>query len=69
MMKKLSTYELCSGKLVNKGKSCFLVAPNTPQFVVDDIHHITGFNYSKFPFTYFGCPICKGRKKVIYYVT
>ncbi|WMV27066.1 hypothetical protein MTR67_020451 [Solanum verrucosum] len=67
MMNKLSVYEKCSGQLVNKDKSCFLVAPNTHESLTDDIKRITGFSQSNFPFTYLGCPIYFGRQRVKYF--
>lgn len=45
MMVKLAPYGDCSGQLVNKSKSCFLQAPNSPQAVNDDITHLTSFSH------------------------
>ncbi|WMV27386.1 hypothetical protein MTR67_020771 [Solanum verrucosum] len=67
MMNKLSVYEKCSGQLINKDKSCFLVAPNTHESLTYDIKRITGFSQSNFPFTYLGCPIYFGRQRVKYF--
>lgn len=53
-----------SGQLVNKSKSCFLVAPRTPLAIIQDIKQITGYAHSKFPFTYLGSPIYTGKKLV-----
>ncbi|XP_070011018.1 uncharacterized protein [Nicotiana sylvestris] len=41
MMKKLETYELISGQMVNKRKSSFLVSPKTTQSTIEDIKAIT----------------------------
>lgn len=48
MMAKLEAYENCPGQLVNKSKSCFLLAPSSPQAVIDDITHLTSFTHSDF---------------------
>ncbi|XP_060182379.1 uncharacterized protein LOC132612052 [Lycium barbarum] len=37
MMNKLQIYEKCSGQLVNKSKSCFLVTPKTNYSTIQDI--------------------------------
>lgn len=67
IMKKLELYELVSRQLVNKTKSSFLVSPNTLLGIIDDIRLITGNSQSHFPFTYLGCPIFLGRKKIEYF--
>lgn len=66
MMGKLSLNERMSGQLVNKTKSCSLVAPNTSQTVIEDIKQVTGFTHSIFLFSYLGCPIYV-RNKVVYF--
>ncbi|KAK4721890.1 hypothetical protein R3W88_012123 [Solanum pinnatisectum] len=67
MMQKLSIYENCSGQLINKSKSCFLVNSNTSQSIINDIKTITGYDQQNFPFNYLGAPIYNGSKKVIYF--
>lgn len=39
LMDTLATYKVVSGKLINKHKSCVILAPNTP---IDDIKRVKG---------------------------
>ncbi|XP_059285826.1 uncharacterized protein LOC132039345 [Lycium ferocissimum] len=67
MMNKLQIYEKCSGQLVSKSKSYFLVTPKTNYYTIQDINGITGLSHFNFPFNYLGSPIYTGRKKVVYF--
>ncbi|XP_060183329.1 uncharacterized protein LOC132613329 [Lycium barbarum] len=67
VLQQLWFYEKCSGQKINVNKSCFLVAPNTNDSVVQSLKVFTGFKHSVFPITYLGCPLYVGRKKIAFF--
>nr|XP_016444964.1 PREDICTED: uncharacterized protein LOC107770200 [Nicotiana tabacum] len=64
IMSQIKKYENCSGKLVNGQKSVFLTSPKASTCRINRIRSITGFLDKPFPFTYLGCPLFIGRKKI-----
>ncbi|XP_019191194.1 PREDICTED: uncharacterized protein LOC109185694 [Ipomoea nil] len=64
IMEVLETYEKQSGQLINKQKSAFYVHPRAPDENIERIRDISGCQHKNFPFTYLGCPIYEGRKRV-----
>ncbi|XP_070034183.1 uncharacterized protein [Nicotiana tomentosiformis] len=66
-MKVFNNYEVSSGQLVNTDKSFFLTAPNSCAARINRIRNCIGFMDKDFPFTYLGCPIYIGRKKLVYF--
>lgn len=67
IMKQVRRYERSSGQKVNMNKSYFLTAPNTGASRINKMREATGFMDKNFPFTYLGCPIYVGRKKIFYF--
>ncbi|KAM3305730.1 hypothetical protein P3S67_012597 [Capsicum chacoense] len=67
IMSKLDTYEKISGKMINTRKSGFIVSSNFPVDCITDVQNITGFSQLQFPLHYLGCPIYKGKNKIVYY--
>ncbi|KAI5639246.1 hypothetical protein M9H77_00571 [Catharanthus roseus] len=54
-----------SGQKINKEKSAFLTGNASSPERNALIHQMTGFSQKSFPFTYLGCPIFKGQRKII----
>ncbi|XP_059306377.1 uncharacterized protein LOC132057790 [Lycium ferocissimum] len=67
MMKILRDYEKTSGQLVNNDKSSFNVHEKVPAALVNRIKRKTGMRKGSFLFTYLGCPVFYGRRKIVYY--
>ncbi|XP_070020110.1 uncharacterized protein [Nicotiana sylvestris] len=67
MMEKIETYQKISVQLVNKAKSGFYVNFQDDDIRINQIKQIIGYNHCHFPMQYLGCPICIGRKKVVYF--
>ncbi|XP_060210567.1 uncharacterized protein LOC132637503 [Lycium barbarum] len=67
MMKRLRKYEKASGQLVNTDKSCYYTHHKVSAIVNNKIKRHTNMRNGSFPFTYFGCPVFYGRRKLIYY--
>ncbi|XP_059292008.1 uncharacterized protein LOC132045445 [Lycium ferocissimum] len=67
VMKQIVKYERVSGQLVNPDKSCFLTCPKTCAYRINRLRKCTGFMDKEFPFTYLGCPIYIGKKKISYF--
>ncbi|XP_060195295.1 uncharacterized protein LOC132624548 [Lycium barbarum] len=68
VMRQLRRYEQISGRKINaKKKSCFITATHTDREIRKKIKKVTGFYHKNFPFTYLGCPIFTGRKKICYF--
>lgn len=65
LMNFLSIYEQISGQKINKEKSAFLTGNASSPERNALIHQMTGFSQKSFPFTYLGCPIFKGQRKII----
>ncbi|XP_075078004.1 uncharacterized protein LOC142164261 [Nicotiana tabacum] len=63
----LISNEKVSGQRINTNKSFFVVAPNTKASRINRIRNSTGFMDKNFPFTYLGCPIYVGRKRICYF--
>lgn len=67
VMKQIANYEKASGQLVNKEKSFFLTCSKTSPYRINRLRKCSGFMDTPFPFTYLGCPIYAGRKRIIYF--
>ncbi|XP_059284799.1 uncharacterized protein LOC132038092 [Lycium ferocissimum] len=67
IMATLTQYELNSGQLINKEKSCFLVADDISTKRKNIILRNLNFQEKQFPITYLGCPLFFGRKKIQYF--
>ncbi|XP_060177942.1 uncharacterized protein LOC132607882 [Lycium barbarum] len=67
MMRRLRNYEKASGQLVNTDKSCYYVHHKVSARVNSKIKRYTKMRNDSFPFTYLGCPVFYGRRKLIYY--
>ncbi|XP_019178346.1 PREDICTED: uncharacterized protein LOC109173561 [Ipomoea nil] len=64
IMKTLEIYEGQSGQCVNKSKSGFYVHEGVGGETISRIERVTKYKHKVFPFTYLGCPIYRGRKRV-----
>ncbi|XP_019166699.1 PREDICTED: uncharacterized protein LOC109162453 [Ipomoea nil] len=64
VMKTLECYEKQSGQFVNKNKSGFYMHPKVRGEVIQRVKKTTKCQHREFPFTYLGCPIYLGRKRV-----
>nr|XP_009618786.1 uncharacterized protein LOC104110923 [Nicotiana tomentosiformis] len=64
LMEALTGYEKISGQLVNKQKSCVILAPNTPPDEISRVEGITQMEHKVLPIKYLGCPLYVGRKKI-----
>nr|XP_016487427.1 PREDICTED: uncharacterized protein LOC107807533 [Nicotiana tabacum] len=67
VMNVIDNYERSSGQLVNRDKSYFLTAPNTATTRIYRIRKYSDFMDKNFPFTYLGCPLYVGRKKIDFF--
>ncbi|XP_059289247.1 uncharacterized protein LOC132042736 [Lycium ferocissimum] len=67
IMRQLRKYEEVSGQKINKAKSMFLTASHAASGTISRVKRITGFQEGNFPFTYLGCPIYTGRKRISHY--
>lgn len=67
VMEVLSTYEVSSGRLINKAKSAIYMHHSTSLEVINKVQRVTGISRQDFPFTYSGCPIFYARRKMDYY--
>lgn len=67
VLKQIKLYEKSSGQKLNRDKSFFLTSPKTSPSRINRMREITGFMDHNFPFTYLGCPIYIGRKKIAYF--
>lgn len=67
IMKQITNYERASGQRVNKQKSFFLTDLKAGAYRINRIRACTGFMDKTFSFTYLGCPIYVGRKKICYF--
>ncbi|XP_060216562.1 uncharacterized protein LOC132644039 [Lycium barbarum] len=67
MMKILRDYEKTSGQLVNNDKSSLYVHEKVPVAVISGIRRKSGMGKGSFPFTYLGCPVFYGRRRLVYY--
>lgn len=59
----LSDYKRVSGQLVNKKKSCVILAPNAQLDSIARVERITGMEHIELLIKYLGCPLYVGRKK------
>lgn len=66
-MKKIKRYEKTSGQKVNEDKSFFLTDTKASPYKINRLRQRTGFMDKCFPFTYLGCTLYSGRKKVKYF--
>ncbi|XP_059314688.1 uncharacterized protein LOC132065353 [Lycium ferocissimum] len=60
-------YEKISYQLDNKDKSSFYLHEKVPVNIVRRVRRKTGMRKCSFPFTYLGCPVFYGRRKIVYY--
>lgn len=67
IIKQIRRYEQSSGQQVNNNKSYFLTAPKTAATRINRMRAYTKFMEKEFPFTYLGCPVYVGRKKIGYF--
>ncbi|XP_016492209.2 uncharacterized protein LOC107811732 [Nicotiana tabacum] len=67
VMKEVRKYEAISGQMVKQDKSFFLTDPKVSPSRINRIRTTTGFLNKEFPFTYLGCPIFVGRKRIVYF--
>ncbi|XP_060188598.1 uncharacterized protein LOC132617573 [Lycium barbarum] len=67
IMKQLKLYQRASGQEINKDKTCFLTHSKTDRIYNRRIRRWTGYKQATFPFTYLGCPIYCGRKRISYF--
>ncbi|XP_075103911.1 uncharacterized protein LOC142178420 [Nicotiana tabacum] len=67
IMKQIKNYEKASGQKVNDNKNFFLTSPRTSAFRINRLRCCTRFIEKSFPFTYLGCPLYIGRKRISYF--
>lgn len=67
IMKQIKNYEDAFEQKVNGNKSFFLTAPETSAYRINILRVCTIFMDKQLPFTYLGCPIYVGRKKISYF--
>ena len=67
IMQKLTDYEECSGQLINRNKSHFMVHTNAYPPTVASIKAITVFTQKDSPITYLGCPLYIGRQRISHF--
>lgn len=63
----LLIYEETFGKLINKGKSNFMMHSKASVNDVDRVKMIMGFSRKDNPITYLGCPLYIGHQRIIYF--
>ncbi|XP_075104574.1 uncharacterized protein LOC142178606 [Nicotiana tabacum] len=71
LMETLEDYQDASGQEINNEKRFFLkynhgVGRNNKR-TIRRLQKWTGFKHMQFPFTYLGCPIYIGRKRIYYF--
>ncbi|XP_060181348.1 uncharacterized protein LOC132610954 [Lycium barbarum] len=66
-MESLRKYEKASGQLVNNDKSYYYIHHKVSARVNSKIKRHTDMRNGSFTFTYLGCPVFYGRRKLIYY--
>ncbi|XP_059292579.1 uncharacterized protein LOC132046049 [Lycium ferocissimum] len=62
ILKTLANYERVLGKLINKNKCSFTMAPNITLSIIRRVGNFLNMRYEHFPIKYLGCPIYTGRK-------
>ncbi|WMV44062.1 hypothetical protein MTR67_037447 [Solanum verrucosum] len=67
MMKVLANYEQVSGQMINKNKCFFYLHEKAPIVSGQRLRRWTGIQQGHFPFTYLGCPVFYGRKKISHF--
>lgn len=67
VMKVLKEYQDASRQKVNKNKINFYTHGSSNRRSIRRCKRLTGYKHGEFPFTYLGCPIFTGRKKVVYF--
>lgn len=67
MMRILKRYERSSGQMINSEKSYFYLHHKTENHIANRIQNTLGMTKGCFPFTYLGCPIFYGRRKIAYF--
>ncbi|VFR01318.1 unnamed protein product [Cuscuta campestris] len=63
----LHGYEQMSGQAISFPKSAFYMHPRAQAQVLDRVRDILGCAQDVLPFTYLGCPIYHGRKRIHYF--
>ena len=67
LMHFLSQYEAASGQLINKEKSCFLLAKKASPSRVAIVSATTGISRKNWPIQYLGTPLFTGAPKAAYF--
>lgn len=67
LMTKLEVYESMSDQKINKMESAFYVSSNLDNNNINMIKDIFDFNQLDFSMHYLGCPIYRGRKKIVHF--
>ncbi|XP_060185005.1 uncharacterized protein LOC132614552 [Lycium barbarum] len=67
MMNLLRLYQNASGQEINNDKTFFITHSKTNMIYNRRIRRWKGYKQSSFPFTYLGCPIYSGRKRISYF--
>ncbi|XP_059285096.1 uncharacterized protein LOC132038443 [Lycium ferocissimum] len=67
IMNLLRLYQNASGQEINNDKTFFITHSKTNRIYNRRIRRWTGYKQSSFPFTYLGCPIYSGRKRISYF--
>ncbi|XP_060200487.1 uncharacterized protein LOC132628739 [Lycium barbarum] len=67
MMNLLGLYQNDFGQEINNDKTFFITHSKTNRIYNKRIRRWTGYKQSSFPFTYLGCPIYSGRKRISYF--
>lgn len=67
IIKMIKKYERSFGQKVNENKSFVLIDTKTSAYRINRLKSCTGFMEKNFPFTYLGCPLYVGRRRVHYF--
>ncbi|OIS98387.1 hypothetical protein A4A49_51111 [Nicotiana attenuata] len=67
IMDQLSKYKISSGQEINQDKSQFYTQEGIESHIRKRIKRWTGYKQAYFLFTYLGCPIYIGRKKICHF--
>ncbi|XP_059301817.1 uncharacterized protein LOC132053726 [Lycium ferocissimum] len=65
--RQICKYEKASSQKVNDEKSFLFVGAKTSPYRINRLRQCLGYMNKSFPFTYLGCPLISGRKKVEYF--
>lgn len=67
LLKFVGRYEEASGQKVNKGKSSLYCSAKIPHVRQNMLSRVANIPLKQCPLSYLGCPIIKGRAKLIYF--